>query len=352
MSLGPIMTDIQGLALTDEDRELLAHPAIGGVILFSRNFTDCQQLNELVGSIAKLRRTPLLIAVDQEGGRVQRFTDGFTKLPSLRWLGQQFNHDPAAARHLAHKAAWIMAVELLQVGIDFSFAPVLDIDRGLSEVIGDRAFHSNPEVVSSLALSYVQGMRAAGMASVAKHFPGHGGVGADSHVTLPEDHRSYADLIEDLKPFRSLIDDGLQGIMSAHVRYTDVDQQIASMSKYWLKTELRQNLGYRGSIFSDDLSMGGASVVGELPERAVTAIQAGSDMALICNDRDAVVAMLDSNEGDLQPTSQTRLLAMRPSIEAKDALLVGTPVWQEAVDELMVFVDRPPPESSPLTLDG
>ncbi len=352
MSLGPIMTDIQGLALTDEDRELLAHPAIGGVILFSRNFADFQQLNELVGSIAELRTTPLLIAVDQEGGRVQRFTDGFTRLPSLRWFGQQFNHDPAAARHLAHKAAWIMAVELLQVGIDFSFAPVLDIDRGLSEVIGDRAFHSNPEVVSSLALSYVQGMRAAGMASVAKHFPGHGGVAADSHVTLPEDHRSYTDLIEDLKPFRSLIDDGLQGIMSAHVRYTDVDQQIASMSKYWLKTELRQNLGYRGSIFSDDLSMGSASIVGELPERVVTAIQAGSDMALICNDRDAVVTMLDNNEGELQPTSQARLLAMRPSSEAKDASLVGTPVWQEAVDELMVFVDRPLPESSPLTLDG
>lgn len=352
MSLGPIMTDVQGLVLTDEDRELLEHPAIGGVILFSRNFADDQQLHELIGSIGELRTPPLLIAVDQEGGRVQRFTDGFTRLPPLRWFGQQFNRDSAAARRLAHKAAWVMAVELLQAGIDFSFAPVVDIDWGLSEVIGDRAFHSNPEVVSSLALSYAQGMRAAGMVSVAKHFPGHGGVADDSHVTLPEDHRPYTDLIEDLKPFRSLIDHGLQGIMSAHVRYTDVDQQIASMSKYWLRTELRQNLGYKGSIFSDDLSMAGAGVVGEVPERVVKTIQAGSDMVLICNDRDAVVATLDGSEGLRQPTSQVRLIAMRPSRETKDALLVGTAAWQEVVDELMAAVDRSPPEPPPLTVDG
>ena len=348
MSLGPIMTDVSGVVLTDEDRELLEHPAIGGVILFSRNYVDDQQLRDLVGSVAALRTPSLLIAIDQEGGRVQRFADGFTRLPPLRWFGQQFNLDPAAARSLAHKAAWIMAVELLEFGIDFSFAPVVDIDWGLSEVIGDRAFHADPEVVSSLALSYTQGMRAAGMASVAKHFPGHGGVAADSHVSLPEDHRPYTDLIEDLKPYQCLIDHGLQGIMPAHVRYTEVDQQIASMSEYWLRTELRENLGYKGAVFSDDLSMAGAGVVGEVPERVVTTIKAGSDMVLICNDRDAVVATLDATEGLHQPTSQARLIAMRPAGEAKDASLVGAAAWQNAVDELRAAVDRPPP----LTLDG
>ncbi len=348
MSLGPIMTDVSGVVLTDEDRELLEHPAIGGVILFSRNYVDDQQLRDLVGSVAALRTPSLLIAIDQEGGRVQRFADGFTRLPPLRWFGQQFNLDPAAARSLAHKAAWIMAVELLEFGIDFSFAPVVDIDWGLSEVIGDRAFHADPEVVSSLALSYTQGMRAAGMASVAKHFPGHGGVAADSHVSLPEDNRPYTDLIEDLKPYQCLIDHGLQGIMPAHVRYTEVDQQIASMSEYWLRTELRENLGYKGAVFSDDLSMAGAGVVGEVPERVVTTIKAGSDMVLICNDRDAVVATLDATEGLHQPTSQARLIAMRPAGEAKDASLVGTSAWQNAVDELRAAIDRPPP----LTLDG
>jgi beta-N-acetylhexosaminidase len=342
------MTDVSGVVLTDEDRELLEHPAIGGVILFSRNYVDDQQLRDLVGSVAALRTPSLLIAIDQEGGRVQRFADGFTRLPPLRWFGQQFNLDPAAARSLAHKAAWIMAVELLEFGIDFSFAPVVDIDWGLSEVIGDRAFHADPEVVSSLALSYTQGMRAAGMASVAKHFPGHGGVAADSHVSLPEDHRPYTDLIEDLKPYQCLIDHGLQGIMPAHVRYTEVDQQIASMSEYWLRTELRENLGYKGAVFSDDLSMAGAGVVGEVPERVVTTIKAGSDMVLICNDRDAVVATLDATEGLHQPTSQARLIAMRPAGEAKDASLVGTSAWQNAVDELRAAIDRPPP----LTLDG
>ena len=348
MSLGPIMTDVSGVVLTDEDRELLEHPAIGGVILFSRNYVDDQQLRDLVGSVAAIRTPSLLIAIDQEGGRVQRFADGFTRLPPLRWFGQQFNLDPAAARSLAHKAAWIMAVELLEFGIDFSFAPVVDIDWGLSEVIGDRAFHADPEVVSSLALSYTQGMRAAGMASVAKHFPGHGGVAADSHVSLPEDHRPYTDLIEDLKPYQCLIDHGLQGIMPAHVRYTEVDQQIASMSEYWLRTELRENLGYKGAIFSDDLSMAGAGVVGEVPERVVTTIKAGSDMVLICNDRDAVVATLEATEGLHQPTSQARLIAMRPAGEAKDASLVGAAAWRNAVDELRAAIDRPPP----LTLDG
>ena len=352
VSLGPIMIDVPGVVLTDEDRALLEHPAIGGVILFSRNFTGDQQLRELIRSIAGLRTPSLLIAVDQEGGRVQRFTDGFTKLPPLRWFGQQFDRDPAAARSLAHKAAWVMAVELLEVGIDFSFAPVVDIDWGLSKIIGDRAFHSDPEVVSSLALSYTQGMREAGMAPVAKHFPGHGGVAADSHVSLPEDHRPYTDLIDDLKPFRSLIDHGLQGIMPAHVRYTEVDQQIASMSEYWLQTELRENLGYKGSIFSDDLSMAGAGVVGEVPERVVKTIEAGSDMALICNDRNAVVATLDASEGLRRPASQARLIAMRPASGAKDASLVGTSAWQEAVDELMAAVDRPSPKPPPLTLDG
>ena len=352
MSLGPIMMDVQGLELTDQDRELLAHPAIGGVILFSRNFADDQQLQQLARSITELRSPPLLIAVDQEGGRVQRFTDGFTRLPPMRWFGQQFDVNPAAARSLTHKAAWIMAVELLQAGIDFSFAPVVDIDWGVSEVIGDRAFHSSPEVVSSLALSYTQGMREAGMASVAKHFPGHGGVVADSHVTLPEDRRPYTELIEDIKPFRTLIDHGLHGIMSAHVRYTEVDQQIASMSEYWLKTELRHNLGYRGSIFSDDLSMAGAGIVGEVHERVGKAIEAGSDMVLICNDREALVETLEDSLGFRQPASQARLVAMRPGREAKDASLVGTAGWQHAVDELTAAINTAAPEPPPLTLDG
>jgi beta-N-acetylhexosaminidase len=238
------------------------------------------------------------------------------------------------------------------VGVDFSFAPVVDLDWGLSDVIGDRSLHSNPEIVSALALSYLQGMRGAGMASVAKHFPGHGGVVADSHTTLPEDHRPYADLIEDLAPYRSLIDHGLAAIMSAHVRYTEVDAQIASMSKYWLQTELRENLGFSGAIFSDDLSMAGAADAGEVPERADAALDAGSDMILICNNPQAVAATLAHLEEFKQPASQARLVALRPSVEAAGGSQVGSRVWRESVDTLLAAVGSPPPEPPPLKLDG
>ena len=347
MALGPLMVDIEGLTLSAEDRELLVHPLVGGIIMFSRNFADREQVKALTGEIRALRSPPLLIAVDQEGGRVQRFRDGFSKLPPLSLLGHIYDTNPAKARRLAIAAARVMAQEVLETGVDFSFAPVLDIDRGCCEVIGDRAIHQRSEVVGALGMAYMQGMRQVGMPAVAKHFPGHGGVVGDSHHVLPEDHRPYSQLQDDLRPYVSLIDDGLHGVMMAHIRYTECDPVIASLSAYWMQQVLRDGLGFRGAIFSDDLTMEGAAVGGTVAERALLALQAGADMILLCNNRSAVGPVLDALGNYDQPVSHGRLAAMRADFKRYAAAPRGSADWQDSV-ALLREAQEPPS----LILDG
>ena len=347
MALGPLMIDVEGLELTAEDRDLLLHPLVGGIILFSRNFVDREQVKALTAEIRALRSPSLLIAVDQEGGRVQRFRNGFTVLPPLNWLGHLYDADPAQARALAIVAARVMAQEVLDAGVDFSFAPVLDIDRGCCEVIGDRAIHEQSEVVGALGMAYMQGMRQVGMPAVAKHFPGHGGVVGDSHHVLPEDHRPYSELLDDLRPYTSLIDDGLQGVMMAHIRYTECDPVIASLSPYWMQSVLRGELGFNGAIFSDDLTMEGASVGGSVSERADAALRAGADMILLCNNRESVGPVLQSLEGYDQPVSHGRLAAMRADFKRYAEVPRGSPDWEQSLAILDSAQERPP-----LILDG
>jgi beta-N-acetylhexosaminidase len=290
---GPAMLDIAGLELTVEDRERLAHPSVGGIILFARNYASPRQLGLLTGAILALRDPPLLIAVDHEGGRVQRFRDGFTELPPMRTLGQRWDHDASGAAGEAERLGRIIASELAAHGVDFSFTPVLDLDHGQSSVIGDRAFHRNAGAVAELAGALCRGLRAGGMAAVGKHFPGHGFVTADSHNETPVDNRVLA-LLEndDLLPFRALIGEGLQGIMPAHVIYPAIDPRPAGFSEVWLRTILRERMGFDGMIFSDDLSMAGAGTAGDVVARADAALTAGCDMVLVCNDAPAADMLL------------------------------------------------------------
>jgi len=348
MTLGPLMIDVEGLQLTAAETQRLRDPRVGGVILFSRNFASLEQLRELTRSIHAARTPGLLIAVDQEGGRVQRFHDGFTELPPAHLLGHQYDLDENSARQLSKTCGWIMAAELLDAGVDISFAPVVDLDLGLSDIIGDRAFHRDPETVAILATAFMHGMREAGMMAVAKHFPGHGAVVADSHVELPEDHRDYAGLADDLLPYDRLIASGLHGVMMAHVRYPAIDRRIASLSAYWQETELRRKLRFTGVIFSDDLSMSAMESVGAMPMRVQEALAAGADMALICNDPDAVGRTL-AEAGPLDnPASQGRLVSLRPHpLPWQGQTLRQTGEWERAVARV-VEVHKPPPFS----LDG
>lgn len=309
--LGPVMFDVEGTELNDADRRRLVHPLAGGVILFSRNFTTPERLGALTAEIHALRNPPLVIAVDHEGGRVQRFRDGFTVLPAMRELGRIWDHGPQHARHLAQELGFVLAAELLAHGVDLSLAPVLDIDRGVSSVIGDRAFHSDPRAIGDLARSLLQGFKQAGMSGVGKHFPGHGHVSADSHHEVPVDERTF-DEIEavDLLPFRRLIESGLGGIMPAHVIYPKVDVEPAGFSTVWLKQVLRGRLGFGGVIFSDDLSMEGARGAGGVTDRARAALGAGCDMVLLCNCPQAVDDLLDNLSYAMPAVSLARLARM------------------------------------------
>lgn len=292
MTTGALMLDIEGLALTDDDKVLLQEPDVGGLIIFARNIESYEQLSELVASIRQIR-PDLLIAIDQEGGRVQRLKDGVSVLPPMAVLGQLADSSVEQAIDSARELGWLMAAELLQLQIDISFAPVLDLDFGRSGVIGDRAFASSAERVTALAGAFMKGMAEAGMAATGKHFPGHGWVEADSHLAVPVDERSVEQIeADDLKPFAALVDQGLQGIMPAHVIYPKVCEQPAGFSEHWLQSVLRQQLGFDGVIFSDDLTMEGASVAGGYPQRAAAAIEAGCDMLLVCNDRVAALEVL------------------------------------------------------------
>ena len=255
-AMGPVMIDLIGPSILEEEKEKICHPNTGGIILFQRNFKNANQVTQLCRDIRNIRKSNLLIAVDQEGGRVQRFQDGFTRLPAANTY-QSFGRE---AESLATTAGWLMATELLKCHIDFSFAPVLDVDAGVSEIIGNRSFSQDPIRASQLATAFRNGMRRAGMAAVGKHFPGHGAIAADSHIELPVDKRNLASLkSHDLLPFKALIADQIEGIMPAHIIYPEIDNQPAGFSSFWLKTILRNQLNFNGVIFSDDLSMAGAA---------------------------------------------------------------------------------------------
>jgi beta-N-acetylhexosaminidase len=295
---GPAVIDVVGLSLTDDDRKRLAHPAAGGVILFSRNFQDCEQLKALTDEIERLREPALPIGVDHEGGRVQRFRVGFSAIPPMRELGRLWDRDRPASRDAARAAAYVIGAELAAHGVDFSFAPVLDLDYGSSAVIGDRALHFDPTAVGALGASLVQGFADAGMAAVGKHFPGHGFAAADSHIAVPRDDRPVADIMKkDVLPYKKTFEAGLAAVMPAHVIYTQADAEPAGYSKYWLQEVLRGKLGFGGLIFSDDLSMEGAGTAGGIPERARAALAAGCDMVLLCNDPSGQEKLLESLGG-------------------------------------------------------
>ena len=323
LPLGPVMADVAGFSLTDGERARLLHPNLGGVILFQRNYENPQQLAALCQEIHALRSPHLLIGVDHEGGRVQRFRAGFTAIPPMRAIGQVWDSHPQLARRLARDAGYIIGAELRAVGVDFSFAPVLDLDYGNSGVIGDRAFHRNPQAVSDLAHALVLGQHEPGMSAVGKHFPGHGYVAADSHLAIPVDERSLTDIeFADLLPFRQMVDMGLAGVMPAHVIYPRVDSQPAGFSHKWLSEILRGKLGFEGVIFSDDLVMEGASVAGDIRQRAVAALQAGCDIVLVCNRPELVDELLAKLKWPLPPMSLIRLARMhgRPHPPSRIAL--------------------------------
>lgn len=302
MTLGPLIIDLEGdLALTHGDRARLRHPAVGGVILFRRNYQHRDQLRALTADIKALRHPPLLITVDQEGGRVQRFQDGFTRLPRAARCGDRYDRDAAEGERLAHAIGLVMASELIACGVDLSFAPVLDVLTHDSEVIGDRAFHAHPAAVEQLASSYIRGMHDAGMGTVGKHFPGHGGVGGDSHTCLPEDDRTMAALrVCDLRPYTSL-HARLQGVMLAHIRYGGIEERIPSYSSFWIQEVLRGEIGFRGAVFSDDLTMAGAGD-DALIDRCRAALTAGCDLLPICNDVPTVDRLLADWEEHSPPT--------------------------------------------------
>ncbi len=310
MSLGPIMLDVVGTQLDADDIRRIQHPLVGGVILFSRNFEDCKQLSSLTSSIRAARQN-ILIAVDHEGGRVQRFREGFTNIPPMRELGRLWDDNRKLANTLATEAGWVLAAELRAHSIDFSFTPILDMDYGDSLVIGDRAFHQDPQAINELAFYLMQGLKKGGMAAVGKHFPGHGFVVADSHVSIPVDEREFDQIAQnDMQPFRQMIDEGLPAIMPAHVIYPKVDEKPAGFSERWLKKVLRERLGFNGVIFSDDLSMEGASVGGDVTERSLAALNAGCDMILLCNRPDLADELLEKLEWKMSALSITRLARM------------------------------------------
>ncbi len=343
MSLGPIMLDLDSIEMSPEEREILQNPLVGGVILFTRNFSSVEKLVHLVNEIHQVRKPRLLVAVDHEGGRVQRFRDGFTSLPAVGHFGEIYKHNKQRAHLLSETAGWMMAAELRAVGIDFSFAPVLDVDYGMSKVIGDRAFHQDNKIIVELAHAYTKGMHDAGMEATGKHFPGHGAVTADSHIDIPIDDREYSEIYaKDILPFKRMIQHGMAAVMPAHVIYPKVDKLPAGFSEIWLKDILRKRLAFQGVIFSDDLDMKGASVIGEkYVDRAEKALSAGCDMVLVCNNREGAINVLDNLSGHNDPVSHLRLARMHGKLEITMAELHRTGKWKKSSDILKRYQDDP-----------
>ena len=342
MTLGPLMVDLVGLTLSEEEAEILQHPLVGGVILFSRNYESPEQITELTASIRALRDPHLLISVDHEGGRVQRFRNGFTRLPPVGVLGQGYKRLPDLTLSRAEMTGWLMAVELRAVGVDFSFAPVLDLDYGVSEVIGDRSFHRDPATVTAVAKAYIQGMKRAWMPAVGKHFPGHGAVEVDSHLGLPKDTRHYEDMLQsDMLPFRQLCNSELAGIMPAHIVYEKSDQLPAGFSPFWIQEVLRERLGFQGAILSDDLSMEGAAVMGDSVARAEAALSAGCDMVLVCNKPDSVVQVIDSLKIEQDPLRHMRLIRLHGRHGMDRNTLMASDDWKQAVQTVLAYAPDP-----------
>mgnify|MGYP000306522776 CR=1 FL=1 len=316
-AIGQLMLDVEGKQLTQEDTDLIKQPAVGGVILFGRNVESPDQVRELTDSIRAIKPN-ILIAVDQEGGRVARLRSGFSPLPAMGKLGEMFDSDPINALELAYSTGYLMASEVLAVGIDFSFAPVLDL-HGVSRVIGDRAFHVHPVGITALSAELMRGMKSAGMATTGKHFPGHGSVAPDSHVDDATDERSYEEIRQyDMQPFlrNKLL---LDALMPAHVVFNKIDDKPAGFSRIWLQDIIRQKMGFNGVLFSDDLSMKAAHVAGDAGDRIAAALTAGCDMGLVCNDRVAAVSALERLQQQpqlLNKTSQNRLATMKGNIKA------------------------------------
>ena len=334
MTLGPLMVDVRDARLDAEERELLRHPLIGSVILFTRNYVDAQQLTQLVADIHAVRSPALIVAVDQEGGRVQRFRPEFSRLPPLRQIGHAYDADHRAGCLLARQLGWLMAAELRAHGVDLSFAPCVDLDYGVSEVIGDRAFHRRGAAVGELAVAYMHGMRDAGMAAVAKHFPGHGAVVADSHHALPIDRRSLPDLREDLTPYRVLIANGLPAVMASHVLFPEVDSLPASVSSRWIRDVLRGEMQFQGAVFTDDMSMQGAAAAGDVVERAQRALSAGCDVLPVCNNRASVLQLLDQLDATPDATSALRLVRLRGRGAQNREQLLASDAWREGQEAL------------------
>ena len=345
MALGPVMLDVEGLALNPADRALLREPAVGGVILFARNYESPSQIADLVAEIKAVRSPPLLIAVDHEGGRVQRFRDGFTAIPPMRRLGHLYDEDEEAGTRLTEACGWLIGAELRSIGIDLSFAPCVDLDWGVSEIIGDRSFHQDPEKVSALASALCRGLRDAGMVAVAKHFPGHGAVVADSHEKLPVDRRSFGDVLDDMRPYEKLISRRQIGaVMMAHVIYEEMDAAPAGFSNFWIKTQLRNQMGFDGAIFCDDLSMKATAGYGSMPQRAKLALDAGCDMIPICNDRTAAQHTVAALREYSNPLSLVRLARLHGTGGVLRETLLASEQWQSAAGKVNKWLDRPPLE--------
>ncbi|MBA6225433.1 beta-N-acetylhexosaminidase [Colwellia sp. MB02u-18] len=331
--MGPVMFDVQGTSLSQEDKEILQHPLIGGLIFFTRNYQSPEQMADLSQQIRMAAKKPMLLAVDHEGGRVQRFREGFSLIPAMGKLWRMSEQNLALAKELAKQSAILMALEVQAVGIDISFAPVLDINN-ISDVIGDRAFHQEPDYVTELAEAFISGLHLVGMKATGKHFPGHGSVKADSHIDLPIDTRTSAEIFQqDLMPFKQLINKGkVDALMPAHIIFPDVDSKAVGFSRYWLQNILREQLGFNGVIFSDDLSMQGAASIGGYIERAEAAQAAGCDMLLLCNNRDGCVEVLDNANISTSLVGSERLnkLLKTPDKNTNWSRVKENVVWQQA----------------------
>ena len=335
MPIGLLMLDLEGEDLTQEEKELLRHPMTGGLIYFTRNYESAQQITDLTRMVREVVGDDFLIAVDHEGGRVQRFRSEFTELPAIASLGKKYQENPDEALLLARKAGWLMAAEVRSVGIDFSFAPVLDLDYGVSEVIGDRSFGRNPNDVAKLAEAYIKGMHDVGMPATGKHFPGHGAVQVDSHLGIPIDTRTANEIwADDIIPFAKLAKNSLDAVMPAHVIYEKLDKHPAGFSSYWLKEVLRQQIAFDGVIFSDDLNMEGASVAGSYAERAEAALSAGCDMVLLCNNREGAIDVLDNLNFSQDKASIKRLSKMKAEPFVNRSALLDMDKWYKMVDEV------------------
>ena len=334
-SYGVLMLDIKGKSLTNMEKDLLQRDCIGGLILFSRNYESPSQLRELVATIRDVKHD-ILIAVDQEGGRVQRFREGFVHLPSLGRIGTLYTSEPRLAESLARISAWVMASELISYDIDLSFAPVIDIQSMKSKVIGDRSFSSSPDIVVCLAKSYISGLREAGMSSCGKHYPGHGTVDADSHFELPVDARPWREIKNSDFSIFAQLTEFLDGIMPAHVLYPSVDEFTAGFSEIWIKDKLRGELNFKGVVFSDDLTMAAAQAIPSPVERAKRALAAGCDMILVCNDQESAIEIANWLDSESLPNN-ANIQSMRAKPSQEIHSLFEQDLWDSRVQTIRSY---------------